>query len=168
MRFALGGEYFAVVKEDFDVKTIWMLSSRTGHVMWRTDPKDANTPRPLYSMFIEGERLYGIGVYPGQGFYFAARDCKSGKLLYQTEVTGYASAPSVRLVSRNYGGHALVEVKDRQDFEVNVFNFSDGKRVHTLKQKGVGEFGVHGNVSATLQNGLLTFLSRDKLILNAR
>jgi hypothetical protein len=40
--------------------------------------------------------------------------------------------------------------------------------LRTLKQKGVGEFGVHGNVSATLQNGLLTFLSRDKLILNAR
>jgi hypothetical protein len=32
-----------------------------------------------------------------------------------------------------------------------------------VKIKGVGEFGVHDRVSATVQNGKLVLLSKDKL-----
>jgi hypothetical protein len=163
MRFALKGEHFAVVKQDYDVKTIYMLSVRTGAILWRTDPKIKNSPRPMHSMFMAHGRLYGLGLHPGQGFVFVARDGKTGKRLYKTTVDGYASVPSVRLAPRDYTGRALVRVRDRQDFELNVFDLKSGKRLHKVKRKGAGDFGRHGRVSATVQNGRLVFLSKDKL-----
>jgi outer membrane protein assembly factor BamB len=163
MRFALGGDYFAVLKQDYDVKTIYMLSSKTGNIQWRTNPKDPNSPRPMHSMFIDGDRIYGIGVHPGQGFYFVGRDCKTGKLLFRREVTGYASKPAVRLEPWNYRGRAIVRAQDRQDYEVRVFDFANGKPLYTLKEKASGEFRQHGAVSATVQNGRVVFLAKDKL-----
>jgi len=35
--------------------------------------------------------------------------------------------------------------------------------LHAVKVKGVGDFGEHGRVSATVQNGRLVLLSKDKL-----
>ena len=163
MRFALRGDYLAVIKQDYDQKTIYMLSSKTGDVLWRTNPKDANSPRPVHSMYIEGEHLYGIGIHPGQGFYFVRRECKTGKLVFQTSITGYASKPTVELAPRNYSGRMLIRVKDRQDFEVSVFDMKNGKRLHVLKGKAAGDFGEHGNVSAAAQNGRILFLTKDKL-----
>jgi tetratricopeptide (TPR) repeat protein len=163
MRFELKGDHLAVVKEDYDVKTIYMLSSKTGNVLWRTDPQAGNKPQPMFSMHIEGDRLYGIGVYPGQGYYFVCRDCKTGKTIYQTTVDGYDSVPIVKLVPWNFNGRAVVRVQDRQDFELNVFDLKTGKRIHVLKEKGAGRFGQHGSVSATVQKGRLVFMNRDKL-----
>ena len=58
----------------------------------------------------------------------------------------------------------MVRVQDRQDFELKVFDVSKkGKLVHTLKMKGVGGFGEHGRVSATVQGGRLILMSKDKL-----
>jgi len=114
-------------------------------------------------MYIEGEHVYGIGVYPGQGFYFVKRECKTGRRLCRTTVKGYAGKPAVSLVPWNYNGRAVVRVKDRQDFELNVFDMQNGKRLHVLKEKGVGEFGRHGNVSAAIQSGRLVFMAKDKL-----
>ncbi len=163
MRFALKGGYLAVLKEDYDQKVIYMLSSKTGNVLWHTNPKDAHSPQPIHSMYIEGEHVYGIGVYPGQGFYFVKRECKTGRRLCRTTVKGYAGKPAVSLVPWNYNGRAVVRVKDRQDFELNVFDMQNGKRLHVLKEKGVGEFGRHGNVSAAIQSGRLVFMAKDKL-----
>ncbi|MFO7899237.1 MAG: PQQ-binding-like beta-propeller repeat protein, partial [Planctomycetota bacterium] len=163
MRLELRGDYLAAIKEDYDRKSIYMLSSRTGGLLWHTDPKDANSPQPVHSMWIDGGRLYGIGIHPGQGFYFVARDCKSGRRLYRTEATGYAAKPEVSLTARDYGGRAVVRVKDRQDFELNVFDRKTGKRLHVMKRKGNGRFGRHGDVSAAAQNGRLLFFARNKL-----
>lgn len=163
MRFALKGGYLAVLKEDYDKKTIYMLSSKTGDVLWRTDPKDAKSPQPLHSMYIEGEHIHGIGVYAGQGFYYVKRECKTGRLLYQTTVKGYGGRPAATLVPWNYNGRAIVQVKDRQHFELNVFDMKTGERLDALKKKGVGEFGRHGNVSGAVQNGRIVMLSKDRL-----
>jgi outer membrane protein assembly factor BamB/tetratricopeptide (TPR) repeat protein len=163
MRFALNGDYFAVLKQDYDVKTIYMLSSKTGNVMWRTDPKDPNSPQPMHSMFIRGDRIYGIGMHPGQGFYFVGRDCKTGRRLFKTETVGYSSKPDVRLEPWDYSGRALVRVRDRQDFELRVFDLSNGKPLHRMKEKASGDFRQHGAVSATVQNGRLVFMAKDKL-----
>ena len=49
---------------------------------------------------------------------------------------------------------AFVRVQDKQDFELKAFDLAKkGKPVFTLKQKGVGPFGVPGRVSATIQAG---------------
>ena len=171
LRFALHGDYFAVLKEDYDQKVIYMLSSRTGQVLWHTDPKDARSPQPIHSMFIDGGRIYGIGVHPGQGYHFVARECKTGKLLCRTTITGYGSKPGVVLVPRRFGEHAVVQVTDRQEFEVNVFDLGAGenrpmgRRIYSHKKKGVGPFGVHGKVSATVQSGRVMLLTKDKLSL---
>ena len=45
MRFALKGDYLAVVKQDYDVKAIYMLSSRTGEVLWQHGPEGRRARR---------------------------------------------------------------------------------------------------------------------------
>ncbi|MFW6159025.1 MAG: hypothetical protein ACOC8E_06670, partial [Planctomycetota bacterium] len=157
----------AVVKQDYDVKTIYMLSTETGNVLWHTDPKDADSPRPVHGMMIDGDTLYGIGVHPGQGFYIDRLDGKTGRRLFRTEVTGYNAKPVVRLVHRQYTTdetrHGFIKVQDRQDFYVLVFDLDTGEVQYKLKMEGAGSFGVHGQVSATLQNGRVVLLSKDKL-----
>jgi hypothetical protein len=152
-----------VVKEDFDQKTIYMLSSRTGEVLWNTDPKVAGSPQPMHSLLIEGDKVYGIGVHAGQGFHLVGRECQTGKALFSREEKGYDSAPEVRLAPGLFGEYAVSLVRDRQDFELKVFELKGGKLVHGVKSKGVGDFGEHGRVSATVQNGKLLLLSKDKL-----
>jgi outer membrane protein assembly factor BamB len=163
IRLALGGEFLAVLKENYDQKAIYMLSSRTGRVLWHTDPKDARSPRPMHSVQIIGGRAYGIVPHPGQGFYFVAVDAKTGKRLLTREVTGYDSKPTVSLRPRLFGTHAVIAVRDRQQFELKVLDAQTGKPLHTLRKKGVAPFGVHGRVSATVQHGRLVLLSKDKL-----
>jgi len=165
MRFCLKGEYLAVVKVDFDWKSIYMLSSRTGSLMWRTDPKNASSPRPVHSMMIEGDTLYGIKIHPGQGFYFAAMDCKTGKGRYRfNEQKGYAGKPSVGLFPRLYGECAVARIRDRQNFELKAFDVSKGKLVGTIKVKGTGDFREHGRASAAVQSGALLLLGKKELV----
>ncbi len=160
LRFALNGDYLAVVKQDYDAKSIYMLNSRTGAVLWYTDPKNPKAPRPMYSMFIKDNKLYGIGTHPGQGFYLQVRDCPSGKLEVQTKVEGYAGKPIVRLFPRRFGARLAVSIQDRQDVEMRVFDLSQkGKCTLTRKLKGVGPFGVPGRVSATVQGGHVLLLN---------
>ncbi|MDP6505363.1 MAG: PQQ-binding-like beta-propeller repeat protein, partial [Planctomycetota bacterium] len=163
IRFALGGDYLAIVKEDFDVKSIYMLSSSTGEILWHTDPKVADTPRPIHSMMIAGDKLFGIGIHPGQGFYWKSMDCKTGKTVFQMEVKGYQARPHVTLIRNIYGRHAVALIKDRQDFEMKSLNTETGKVDYTIRKKGVGTFGEHGRVSATVQDSKLVLLSKDEV-----
>jgi outer membrane protein assembly factor BamB len=158
MRFTLEGKWLLVLKEDYDQKTIWMLDSRTGEVRWHTDPK-ANLPRPLYASMIHGDTVYGLMSHPGQGYYWAGLDCKTGEQRFQHAVEGYNSVPSVRLVPRMFGSCLVTEVQDRQDFELNVLDIETGERVGKQRKKGTGMFGVHGRVSATVQDGRVVFLT---------
>ena len=73
LRFALGDHHVSVLKEDYDQKAIHMLSAETGELLWSTDPKNSQSPRPIHSMFIHDDRIYGIEPHPGQAFYFTAR-----------------------------------------------------------------------------------------------
>jgi outer membrane protein assembly factor BamB len=161
----LTGDYLAVLKQDYDAKTLYMLSSRTGEVLWRTDPKDGKTPAATYSIVNTGEKLLGIQPHPGQAFRFVAIDNKTGKTLYRATVKGYKGPPEAVLVPRMHGNHAVALVKDRQDFEVRAFDVKDGKEVARLGVKSAGNFGVHGQVSATAQNGSLALLGKNRLIL---
>jgi outer membrane protein assembly factor BamB len=163
LRFALGGDYFAVLKDDYDQDAIYMLSSRTGEVLWHSDPKEGSSPRPMHSMVIVGETVYGIEPHAGQGFYFVGRDCRSGRRRFREEVVGYQAKPEVLLLGSLYGDQAVVRVSDRQDFELRAFDVKTGKPSYTLKMTGVAPFGVHGRMSATVQNGRLVMLSKDEL-----
>lgn len=164
LRFALSPEYFVVVKQEYDAKAIYMFSRATGEMLWRTDPKQRHSARPMYSMHIEGQTLYGIEPHPGQGFYLVSRDCRSGDLRFRQEVDGYQAPPQVRLRRRLYGNHLVCEVADRQTFQLRAFDADGGKPVATVELNGVGPFGVHGRMSATVQNGRLVLMSKSELI----
>jgi len=166
MRFELNGDYLAVVKQDYDVKAIYMLSSVTGAVLWRTDPKNPGSPYPIHSMFMRDGKLYGIKPYPGQGFYLAGIDCKTGKNLFRpTLQDGYGGKPECTLRHELYGNALVVAIKDRQDFELKAFDAGSGKRLHTVKIKAAGRFGDPGCVSATVQDGSLALMGKRDLIL---
>ncbi len=156
VRMEMDGDYLAVIKKDYDVEAIYMLDSRTGRRLWRTDPKNPTSTRPMYSMRMRGGRLYGLRKHPGQGFYFAGVDCKTGKDLFpQNTQKGYDSTPVVHLRRDFYGNHLVAEIKDRQDFELKAFDTTKGKLSHTVKIKGLGDFGQHGRASCTVQNGCM-------------
>ncbi len=165
LRMELKGDYLAVVKQDFDVKAIYMLASGTGDVLWRTDPKVPGCPQPISSMFIHSGRLYGIKPHPGRGFYFAGMDCKTGKELFApVEQTGYGDRPECILRRGVYGKALVVAVRDRQDFELKVFGAASGALLHTVGVKGTGTFGEHGGASATVQNGRLVLMGMNELV----
>ena len=156
VRMELSGDYLAVIKKDYDIESIYMLSSRTGNVLWRTDPKNAESPRPVYSMLIRDGKLFGIKKHPGQGFYLVGMDCRTGKPLFrQREQKGYKSVPLVNIRRSMYGSILVAEIQDRQNFELKAFDTSDGKPVHTVKIKGTGSLGEHGRASAAVQNGCM-------------
>lgn len=163
MRFALGGDYLTVVKEDYDQKMLYVLSSLTGEILWQTEPKNVRSPQPMHSIFIEGGKVYGIQPHAGQGFYLVGRDGQTGKLLFREEVVGYQGKPEVRLRPRRYGDYLVAEVADRQTFELRAFDAGTGKNVQLVQKKGVGPFGIHGRISATVQHARLVLLSKDKL-----
>ena len=165
LRFALSDRYLVVLKEDYDVKALHILSSQTGERLCYTDPKVPASPRPMFSTILRGDRAIGLAPHPGRGFYVVARDCKTGRLLYQTPMANYDSRPSLSLVPKVFGNHLVVKVQDRQRFELNVFDLRTGKLVHAIRKKGVGPFGIHGRASATVQKGRLLFLSKDNLSL---
>jgi hypothetical protein len=94
-----------------------------------------------------------------------AHECRTGKRLFRREVTDYQGRPQVKLLGRVFGEHLVVRVADRQDFELRAFEVGSGKCVLTLKTEGVGPFGVHGRMSATVQHGRMILLSKDNLSL---
>ncbi len=168
LRFELEGDYLAVLKKDYDVDAIYMLSSETGEVLWHTDPKDRKTPKPIHSMRIRDGKLYGIRPHAGQGFYLVGLDCKTGKNLFDpSEQDGYKGRPDVELRHSLYGTTGLVQIRDRQDFELKAFDLSNGYLMHTLKLKASGNFGEHGSASGVAHNGCMALHGGDKLIIAA-
>jgi hypothetical protein len=162
LRFALQGDYLAVQKQDYTTKALYVLSSRTGKILWKTEEKN-DALNPMYSIRIDGERMYGLEQHKGVGFQVVCRDCRTGKRLFRTTEDGYGGDPTVEIRTPFYGPHLVVRVQDRQDFELKVFDIGNGKRVHMLKTKGTGAFGEHGRASETVQNGRLVLFGGDKL-----
>ena len=163
LRFALNGDYATVLKEDYDVKSFYMLSSRTGEILWKSDPKDSKAPFPMHSTLIVGNTLFGIQPHAGQGFYFVGRDCQTGKQLFREELAAYKGKPLVRLLPNLFGQHAVVEVADGQDFELRAFDTQTGKNSATVLMQGVGPFRTHGHMSATVQHGRLILMGKSQL-----
>lgn len=164
LRLALKGPYLAVLKKDFDLDAFYMLSSETGNVLWATDPKNPSGPRPIHSVTVVGDAVYGIGVHPGQAFYFVGMDCKTGRYLFPAqEQSGYEARPAVDFGLGVFGRAGVVQVKDRQDFELRAIDLQTGKHLHSMKVKGAGEFGEYGRASATVQNGRLILMGQKEL-----
>lgn len=167
-RFAMGDGFLAVTKKDYDVNALYMLSADSGEVLWYTDPKDRQTPRPVHAMTVHDGKLYGIRPHAGQGFYFVGLDCATGKNLFPPqEQTGYSGRPVVRLRPAVHGDTMVVKVQDRQDFELKAFGIADGKHRHTVQIKATGTFGEHGRASATVQNRTMALLGGTDLTLDS-
>jgi outer membrane protein assembly factor BamB/tetratricopeptide (TPR) repeat protein len=166
VRLELDGEYLAVIKRDFDLKSVYMLSSTTGKRLWKTMPDKPDSPQAIYSMLIRDGKLYGILPYAGRGFRFVGVDCKTGKYLFKPNTQKhYNSTPSVRLRRGVYGNTLVLEIRDRQDFELAAFDATTGKLAHRVKVKGVGEFGQHGRASATVQNGRMVLHGTNTVVI---
>jgi outer membrane protein assembly factor BamB/tetratricopeptide (TPR) repeat protein len=169
MRLYLSPNYLCVLKDDYDRDGMYMLSTKTGDVLWSFDPKDSKTPSPMHSVLIDGETAYGIVPHAGQGFYLAAIDCKTGRRVYREEFKTaatkelYQSKPKVTLLDRLHGKFLVAEIEDRQDVEVKVFELSTGKLACEVGAKGDGPLHVHGNASSTIQGGRTVLLSKAKL-----
>jgi outer membrane protein assembly factor BamB len=156
VRMELRGDYLAVTKRDFDLKSLYMLSSRTGALLWYTKPDTPDTPQPVHSMLIRDGKLYGLRPLGGGGFFLVGIDCKTGKNAFRpNRRKGYSATPVVRLRRTAYGDTLVAEVKDRQDFELAAFEMKTGKLKQRVRVKGIGDFGEHGRASATVQNGCL-------------
>jgi hypothetical protein len=168
LRFALNDRYLAVVKEDYDLKAIEMLSSRTGEMLWRTDHKDARSPRPLYEMRLAGDRLFGLGIHPAQDFYFICLDARTGRRLFRKEVHDYVGQPEVTLMERPCGPHWIARVRDRQDFELRVLEAVTGNNTVAIRVTGAGDFGEYGRASVTVQDGALALLGDNTLKLSGK
>ena len=164
LRVALNGDHLSVIKKDYDVKAIYMLSSRTGGLLWKTDPKERGSPQPIYCMTIHEGKLFGIKPHPGQGFYFVGMNAATGKHLFKPlEQKGYEGIPKVRLRGTMYGNVLVAEAKDRQDYELKLFDTAKGRLVRTVKVKGSGDFGEHGRASAAVQPGGLALMGKNEL-----
>jgi len=149
----------------YDAKAIHMLSSRTGALLWRTLPRDARSPQPVHSMRMRDGKLYGMRPSPGAGaFFFVGLDCATGKDVFPPqEQKGYDGEVSVSLMPSLHGNHAVARVKNRLDFELKAFDLKTGKLAHRIHGEARGDFGEHGSVSATVQNGNLVFLGVNQL-----
>lgn len=163
LRFTLQGDYFLALKEDYDVKAMYAFSSRTGEMLWKSDPKDSKAPLPLHCTLIAGDKVFGIQPHAGQGFYFVGRDARTGQQFFREELATYKSKPQVRLLPHLFGQHVVAEISDGQDFELRAFDLQTGRNVATLPMPGVGPFGTHGHMSATVQHGRMVLMSKHKL-----
>ncbi len=153
-----------VLKEDYDLKSFYMLSATTGEILWRDRNEEGRaTSNRCTGVQIAADVAYGIQPHAGQGFYLVARDADKGQQLFREEVVGFQGKPEVSLWPHIYGDHLVVQVVDRQTFELRVFDRKSGKPVATLRKTGIPPVGVHGRVSLAIQNGRLVMLSKDKL-----
>ncbi len=163
LRFGLSSKYLAVLKEDYDQDALYLLSAETGELLWHTDPKNPATPRPMHSLRVFGDVVYGIQPHAGQGYYVTAYDCPTGKTLFRQEVVGYQAKPETSLLGSVVGGQLVATVADRQNFQLRTFDAKTGELKNLVETKGVGPIGVHGRMSATVQNGRLILMSKDNV-----
>jgi outer membrane protein assembly factor BamB len=153
MLIRVNEKYVIIIKEDYDRKAIYCYSLQTGEVLWATDPTNSGSLQAIYSLVLEGDTLYGIGEHPGQGFFFVAYDCASGKQKYRVLNDGFNSVPKVRIREEIYGKTIAVEVQDRKDYFIYVIDKTTGAVLKKIMDKGDGSIGEVGGVAITVQEG---------------
>jgi outer membrane protein assembly factor BamB len=166
MRFYTKGKFFGVLKEDFTDKAFHMLDSQTGDLLWTSNPKDGNAPLPSYSVVMDGTKMYGIALHPGQGYLLTAYECATGKKLWgPAKEEGFQQKPKTFLYPHVYDKHLVAQVEDGRNFEMRVYDTASGKMLHKITKKGDGPIGVHGRVSGIVQDGKLGFITKDDFTL---
>jgi hypothetical protein len=166
MRFRLGGESLWVLKKDFDQDAMWMLSSRTGEVLWHTDPKKPRESAPMYGAVFSDGQVYGLQVTDANTWRVMGYESATGRKVCDAQSQPFAVKPEVVLDERVRGGHLLLRIADQQEFSLVVFDTQKRQAVHELKQKGTGPFGVHGRVSCTVQGGFVALLTKTVLTID--
>jgi len=153
IRFEMNDKYIIVLKENFDKKELYCYDLFTGDILWKTDPTNNNSPQPIYSLLFDGDILYGLGEHPEQGFILIAYDCSKGIQKFKKVSEGYSSKPSVNLRKEIYGNNIIVELQDRKDFKIIVFNKNSGEILKTISEKGDGPIGEIGRIGIIVQGG---------------
>lgn len=151
MRITLNDKYIVLIKEDYDRKAIYCYETMTGEILWNTDPNQPDSPQPIYSLLLENDTLYGIGIHPGQGFLMVAYNCQNGKLKYKNVIDGYSTVPLVKLRDTVYGDYLVAEIQDRKDYQIVIMNKLTGELIKRVSGKGDGAIGEAGGVAITIQ-----------------
>jgi len=167
MRVAVAGKYCVVLKKDFDVDALYGLDAQTGALLWRSDPKVQDAPKPMYSLLIDQDKVYGLKPSLGRGFHIVCLSAATGKQLFSWEAKDYQTSPIVELDPRVYGDFLVVRLQDNQRFQVLPFNTRTRQPGLVIDREGVGPFGVHGRVSATVQEGCTVLWSQNGLSIGA-
>jgi len=167
MRLKVSGDTLWVLKKDFDQDAMWMLSSRTGEVLWHTDPKKPRQSAPMYSPIFSNGTVYGLQVTDANTWRIMGYNARTGAKVCDTQSAPFAVKPTAHLDERVRGTHLLLRVADQQQFSLVLFDTQQRKAVHTLLLKGTGPFGVHGRVSYTVQGGALALLTKTRLTVDA-
>lgn len=162
MRVEINEKYVVLIKEDYDRKAIYCYNLLTGDILWNTDPTNGASPQAIYSLLLEGDMLYGLGIHPGQGFYFVSYDCVKGARKTYKLIEGYSSVPIVKMRNQTYGKYVVVELQDRKDFEAVVIDKNTGAVAKKVAEKGDGPIGEVGRVSITVQDGHPVLFSKIK------
>lgn len=162
MLVSVNEKYVILVKEDYDRKAIYCYSLQTGDILWATDPTNSGSLQAIYSLVLEGDTLYGIGEHPGQGFFFVAYDCASGKQKYRKLNEGFSSTPLVKVRDVVYGKTIAIEVQDRKDFYIMVMDKNTGNVLKKITDKGDGPIGEVGRVAITVQDGFPVLFSKSQ------
>jgi hypothetical protein len=156
----MNDKYIVLVKEDYDRKSIYCYSLKSGEIMWATDPEEEDSPQAIYSMILEKDTLYGIGIHPGQGFNFVSYDCKDGTQKSKKLIEGFGSIPLVNFRDAIYGNHVVAELQDRKDFYLIIIDKNTGEVIKKIMDKGDGPIGEVGRISMTVQDGHPVLFSR--------
>jgi len=151
LRITLNDKYIVLIKEDYDRKAIYCYETMTGEILWNTDPNQPDSPQPIYSLLLENDTLYGIGIHPGQGFLMVAYNCQNGKLKYKNVIDGYSTVPLVKLRDTVFEDHLVAEIQDRKDYQIVIMNKLTGEVVKRVSGKGDGAIGEAGGVAITIQ-----------------
>ncbi|PCJ58332.1 MAG: hypothetical protein COA79_13830 [Planctomycetota bacterium] len=162
IRFVINDKYLVLTKMDYDQKIMYCYNMKTGQLNWKTDYKIGSSPRPLYSLTLDGNKLYGLEEYSGQGFYFTAYECDKGKRLFKNLYKGYSEKPFVEMDSISYGNNYFVKIQDRKNFEILLVDKKSGKPIKKIKSKGDGPIGAPGKISMIMQNGHPVLFSKNK------
>lgn len=151
LRIAINDKYIVLIKNDFDRKAIYCYDTKTGEILWNTNPNNPDSPQPIYSLLLENDVLYGVGEHPGQGFFAVAYNCVDGSLKYKNLIEGYSTVPLVNLNENVYNNHLIAEIQDRKDFQIVIMNKLTGVVEKRVSGKGDGPIGEVGRVAIIIQ-----------------
>jgi len=160
-RLWVSGEEILCLKRQYDTHAAEMFNTETGVHLWTK--LEERKEGPIYSAAFDGKTVYGVHHEPDlKTVTLLGIDRRSGKRVLRWKKVGYEE-PEVFLDGEMHGRHLVARTKDKQSYELLLFNVDTKKLTGAVKVKGFGDFGNYGEVSFVVQDRHLAILSGAKL-----